>query len=98
MVFGVGLTLDVSDEAKYNTGSWTDISWYKLHGITEDGGMLEWWDIPRHGGVHRPVQASGRVSGRPGHPRHRPRPSGSRRLHPHQGGLCSSILFNKRFG
>ena len=43
-VFGVGLTLDVSDEAKYNTGSWTDISWYKLHGITEDGGMLEWWD------------------------------------------------------
>lgn len=43
-VFGVGLTLDVSDEAKCNTGSWTDISWYKLHGITEDGGMLEWWD------------------------------------------------------
>ena len=32
--------------------------------------------LPRHGGVHRPVQASGRVSGRPGHPRHRPRPSG----------------------
>ena len=31
---------------------------------------------PTDGGVHRPVQASGRVSGRPGHPRHRPRPSG----------------------
>lgn len=43
-VFGVGLTMDVSDEAKYNTGSWTDISWYKLYGIPEDGGMLEWWD------------------------------------------------------
>ncbi len=26
-------------------------------------------------------------SGRPGHPRHRPRPSGPRRLHPHQDGL-----------
>lgn len=43
-VFGVGLTLDVSDETKYNTGSWADISWNKLHGITEDGGVLEWWD------------------------------------------------------
>ena len=43
-VFGVGLTMDVSDEAKYNTGSWADISWYKLYGIPEDGGMLEWWD------------------------------------------------------
>lgn len=43
-VFGVGLTMELSDEVKYNTGSWTDISWYKLHGIPEDGGALEWWE------------------------------------------------------
>ena len=43
-VFGVGLTLDVSDETKYTTGSWADISWHKAHGITEDGGVLEWWE------------------------------------------------------
>lgn len=43
-VFGVGLTMDVTDETKYNTGSWADISWTKLHGITEDGGVLEWWE------------------------------------------------------
>ena len=47
------------------------------------------WQLSHgHGGVHRPVQASGRVSGR-GRALlgHRPRPSGPRRLHPHQGGL-----------
>lgn len=42
--FGVGLTMDISDEAAYTFGSWANLDWNKLHGITSDGGVLEWWD------------------------------------------------------
>lgn len=43
-VFGVGLTMDVSDEAKYTTGAWANGVWYKSNGITENGGFSEWWE------------------------------------------------------
>jgi hypothetical protein len=44
-VFGVGLTMEVSDETKYSLGSWDEAyTTYKLRGITADGGELEWWE------------------------------------------------------
>lgn len=43
-VFGVGLTMDVSDEAKYTVGAWANLAWNKANGITADGGVLEWWE------------------------------------------------------
>ena len=43
-VFGVGLTMDVSDETKYTLGSWANLAWNKSYGITADGGVLEWWE------------------------------------------------------
>ncbi len=43
-VFGTRLTMDVSDETKYNLGSWADLAGVKAFGITPDGGVLEYWD------------------------------------------------------
>lgn len=43
-VFGTGLSMEISDEVKYHTGSWDDVTWYKIHGIPEDGGCMEWWE------------------------------------------------------
>ena len=43
-VFGARLTMDVSDETKYNLGSWADLSGVKAYGITADGGVLEYWE------------------------------------------------------
>lgn len=43
-VFGVGLTMELTDETKYTFGSWADLKWNKAHGITADGGVLEWWE------------------------------------------------------
>lgn len=43
-VFGVGLTMDVSDETKYTVGAWANLAWNKSNGITADGGVLEWWE------------------------------------------------------
>lgn len=43
-VFGARLTLDITDETKYTSDSWADLSQYKYNGITENGGMLEYWE------------------------------------------------------
>jgi hypothetical protein len=43
-VFGVGLTMELTDETKYTLGSWAHLEWTKAHGITADGGVLEWWE------------------------------------------------------
>ena len=43
-VFGSRLTLDISDETKYNLGSWADLSSTKKFGISPDGGVLEYWE------------------------------------------------------
>jgi hypothetical protein len=43
-VFGVGLTMELTDETKYTNGGWAHLEWTKLHGITSDGGILEWWE------------------------------------------------------
>lgn len=42
--FGPGLTIELCDEAKYTTGAWANAVAQKLHGITSDGGLLEWWE------------------------------------------------------
>jgi hypothetical protein len=43
-VFGAGLTMELTDETKYTVGSWAHLDWTKAHGITSDGGVLEWWE------------------------------------------------------
>lgn len=43
-VFGTRLTMDVSDETKYNLGSWANLANVKAFGITPDGGVLEYWE------------------------------------------------------
>ncbi len=43
-VWGVGLTMDVSDETKYTDGAWWDLKSVKANGITSDGGVLEYWE------------------------------------------------------
>jgi hypothetical protein len=42
-IFGVGLTMDVSDETKYTDGSWRDLKSVKANGINSDGGVMEYW-------------------------------------------------------
>lgn len=42
-IFGVGLTMDVSDETKYTDGAWRDLKSVKANGITSDGGVMEYW-------------------------------------------------------
>lgn len=42
--FGPGLSIEISDEAKYTTGAWTDVTSDKAWGISVDGGVMEWWE------------------------------------------------------
>lgn len=42
--FGPGITIELSDEAKYTVGAWTNHVFEKIAGVTPDGGMLEWWE------------------------------------------------------
>lgn len=42
--FGPGLTIEVSDDAKYTVGAWTNLVGPKANGISEDGGVMEWWE------------------------------------------------------
>ncbi len=42
--FGPGLTIEISDEGKYTAGAWTNVVAAKSHGISADGGILEWWE------------------------------------------------------
>jgi len=43
-VQGVLQNMMVSDETKYNLGSWWNIADAKAHGITSDGGVMEYWE------------------------------------------------------
>lgn len=42
--FGPGLTIEISDEAKYTSGAWANLVPEKAWGVSADGGMLEWWE------------------------------------------------------
>lgn len=42
--FGPGLAIEISDEAKYTSGAWANVVTEKAHGISADGGMMEWWE------------------------------------------------------
>ncbi len=42
--FGPGLSIEISDEAKYTSGAWTNVVSEKANGISSDGGVMEWWD------------------------------------------------------
>ncbi len=42
--FGPRLTLDITDETKYMSDSWAELSSYWKNGITQNGGMLEYWE------------------------------------------------------
>lgn len=42
--FGPGLTIELSDEAKYTSGAWANAVSEKAWGIQSDGGLLEWWE------------------------------------------------------
>lgn len=42
--FGPGLSIEISDEAKYTSGAWANVVSEKAHGIPSDGGMMEWWE------------------------------------------------------
>lgn len=42
--FGPGLSIEISDEAKYTSGAWTNLVPEKAWGISPDGGMMEWWE------------------------------------------------------
>jgi len=43
-VWGVGLTMEVSDETKYTDGAWWDLHNVKANGINSEGGVLEYWE------------------------------------------------------
>lgn len=43
-VFGARLTLDITDETKYMSDSWDQLNYYWINGISENGGMLEYWE------------------------------------------------------
>ncbi|MCE1156528.1 MAG: RagB/SusD family nutrient uptake outer membrane protein, partial [Bacteroidales bacterium] len=42
--FGPGLSIEISDEAKYTSGAWANLVPEKAWGISPDGGMMEWWE------------------------------------------------------
>lgn len=42
--FGPGLSIEISDEAKYTSGAWANVVPEKAWGISPDGGMMEWWE------------------------------------------------------
>jgi len=42
--FGPGLSIEISDEAKYTSGAWATVSSEKAWGISVDGGAMEWWE------------------------------------------------------
>src|SRR5690606_37354491 len=42
--FGPGLSIEMSDEAKYTSGAWANLVAEKANGITADGGVMEWWE------------------------------------------------------
>ncbi len=42
--FGPGLSIEISDEAKYTAGAWANVVAEKANGISSDGGMMEWWE------------------------------------------------------
>ncbi|SHF74983.1 Starch-binding associating with outer membrane [Mariniphaga anaerophila] len=42
--FGPGLSIEISDEAKYTSGAWANVVSEKANGISSDGGMMEWWE------------------------------------------------------
>lgn len=42
--FGPGLSIEISDEAKYTSGAWANVAAEKAWGISIDGGVMEWWD------------------------------------------------------
>lgn len=42
--FGPGLSIEISDEAKYTTGAWATVSSEKAWGIPATGGVMEWWE------------------------------------------------------
>ncbi len=42
--FGPGLSIEISDEAKYTSGAWANVSSEKAWGISADGGAMEWWE------------------------------------------------------
>lgn len=42
--FGPGLSIEICDEAKYTSGAWANVVSEKAHGISSDGGMMEWWE------------------------------------------------------
>ncbi len=42
--FGPGLSIEISDEAKYTVGAWANVVAEKANGIPADGGMMEWWE------------------------------------------------------
>lgn len=42
--FGPRLPLDIADETKYTSDSWDHLQNYKLFGIQNDGGCMEWWE------------------------------------------------------
>lgn len=42
--FGPGLVIEISDEAKYTSGAWANVTAEKTWGIPDDGGVMEWWE------------------------------------------------------
>lgn len=42
--FGPGLSIEISDEAKYTVGAWANVQAQKANGISADGGVMEWWE------------------------------------------------------
>lgn len=42
--FGPGLTIEISDEAKYTSGAWANVLAEKTFGISAEGGVMEWWE------------------------------------------------------
>ncbi|ADY53641.1 RagB/SusD domain protein [Pseudopedobacter saltans DSM 12145] len=42
--FGPGLSIEISDEAKYTSGAWTNVLAEKIFGISAEGGVMEWWE------------------------------------------------------
>ncbi len=42
--FGTGLSIEISDEAKYTSGAWTNVLAEKIFGISAEGGVMEWWE------------------------------------------------------